>query len=417
MVKYPILFFVVDRPMSLKLLDFCKISKLPFKVGLMGHANTSKNFQKHFREFGGRNIIKMADSAVFTKDGCIFNGYEKLFEIYENMGVEYGIMIDVLKNKDETLRSAEKAIGVYESGDYDFNLVGVAQGNSIEEYLDCYEKLKEVGFKYIGIGGLLKKIENSSRYVKIRDENFLQEVVKKVRKKYPNDWLFLLGCFHPKRINFFREYKIFGADYKGWILNYNPPTDEERRIKNKEELRRSRFIQIKRYLYSTVFSNYVSQKKRLLLVSCSKRKRPLKGRTPAIDLYDGPQFRLLRKYLDVPNLDIYIVSAKYGLVESSEYIEFYDQKMTAKRAEELRESVVQTLNSVLEQNHYSEVLINLGRDYLRALDGFREKLVYNHNCKIVIVEGRVGKRLKKMKKWLESFKGGDKIEHQIFQPY
>lgn len=26
--------------------DFCGISELPFKVGLMGHANTSKNFQK-----------------------------------------------------------------------------------------------------------------------------------------------------------------------------------------------------------------------------------------------------------------------------------------------------------------------------------------------------------------------------------
>ena len=32
-------------------------------------------------------------------------------------------------------RSAERAIEVYESGDYNFNLVGVAQGNSIKEYL------------------------------------------------------------------------------------------------------------------------------------------------------------------------------------------------------------------------------------------------------------------------------------------
>ena len=396
--------------MSLKLLDFCEISKLPFKVGLMGHANTSKNFQERFREFRGKNIIKMADSAVFTKNGCTFDGYEKLFEIYENMGVEYGIMIDVLKNKNKTIKNAEKAIEVYESGNYNFNLVGVAQGNSIEEYLDCYEKLKELGFRYIGIGGLLKKIENSSRYVRVKDERFLRGVVKKVREKYPNDWLFLLGCFHPKRINFFRKYKIFGADYKGWILSYDPPTEEERKTREKEVLRKDRFTQIKKYLYNTVFPYYISQRKRLLLVSCSKRKRPLKGAIPAIDLYDGPQFRLLRRYLDIPNLDIYIISAKYGLIESSECIEFYDLKMTVKRAKELRDDVTRILKSILEKNLYTEVLINLGRDYLQVLDGFREKLINDHNCKVVMIEGRIGERLSKMKNWLESLKRGDKIE-------
>jgi hypothetical protein len=75
-------------------------------------------------------------------------------------------------------------------------------------------------------------------------------------------------------------------------------------------------------------------------------------------------------------------------------------KMTTKRAEELKESIVQTLSSVLEQNYYSEILINLGKNYLQALDGFRGRC--NHNCRVVIVEGRIGERLSEMKKWLES---------------
>jgi len=407
-IKYPIPFFVVDRPMSLKLLEFCKISELPFKVGLMGHANTSKNFQKMFREFKGDNVIKMVDSSVFTKNGCSVRRYEDLFEIYEEMGAEYGIIIDVLKDKSKTLRSAKKAIRLYKKGDYNFKLVGVAQGKTVEDYLDCYSKLKKLGYKYIGIGGLLKKIENSSRYVKVRDEKFLEEVIKKIRKEYPNDWLFLLGCFHPKRIDLFRKYRIFGADYKGWILNYKPPTEEEKKSKSKEELRRERFIQIRKYLYDAVFSKYIIQEKKLVLISCSKRKKFVKRKIPAIELYDGQFFRLLRKYLDVPNLDIYIISAKYGLIKSSDLIEFYDMKMTAKRANELKEEILQALTSILEQNHYSEILVNLGKNYLQVLDGFREKFIYNRNYyKVTIVEGKIGKRLHIMKKWLESLKAGD----------
>lgn len=407
---YPIPFFVADRPMSLKLLKFCGIDELPFKVGIMGHANTSKNFQRMFKDFKGKNIVKMADSAVFTKKGCIFDDYEKLFETYEKMGVKYGVMIDVLKDKNKTLKSAKKAMELYKSQDYDFNLVGVAQGKNINEYLECYKKLKAMGFKYIGIGGLLKKIENSSRYVKVQNEDFLKDVIKKIREIYPRDWLFILGCFHPKRIKFFRKYRVFGSDYKGWILNYKPPTEEEKRIKRKEELRRYRFIQIKRYLFENVFSNYVEWNKKLLIVSCSKRKKAVSGLLPAVDLYEGPQFKIIRRYLDMPNLDVYIISAKYGVVKYSDHITYYDMKMTVKRANELKGRVSKALRSLINENNYSDVLINLGKNYLYALDGFRADSTERENSKITFLEGRIGERLKKMKEWLETIKGGDMIE-------
>jgi hypothetical protein len=226
-------FFVVDRPMSLKILEFCGIKKLKGKIGLMGHANTSKNFQKLFREFNSSNVIKMADSGVFTKQGNLTRGYENLFKIYENMGVEYGIIIDVIKDKIKTIRSAEKALIIYKEQNPKFKLVGVAQGITVHDYLDCYDHLKKLGFEFIAIGGLLKKIQNTSRYVRISDERFLEEVVKTIRRKYPTDWLFLLGCYHPKRHLLFNKYNIFGADYKGWILNYEPPNQAIQRIERK----------------------------------------------------------------------------------------------------------------------------------------------------------------------------------------
>jgi hypothetical protein len=35
----------------------------------------------------------------------------------------------------------------------------------------------------------------------------------------------------------------------------------------------------------------------LLLIGCSNRKRALTGRRPALELYDGVNFRVVRKFL------------------------------------------------------------------------------------------------------------------------
>ena len=137
--RKPIPFFVVDRPMSLDILRYCEINKQKGVFGLMGHANTSKRFQELFKNFCTDNIVKMADSGVFSKDGCKLD-YEHLFSIYEGMGTEYGIMIDFLKDKERTIESAESAIEIYEKGEYPFKLVGVAQGNTTEDYMGCAEQ-------------------------------------------------------------------------------------------------------------------------------------------------------------------------------------------------------------------------------------------------------------------------------------
>jgi len=245
--RYPIPFFVVDRPMSLELLKYCEIDKQEGVFGLMGHANTSKRFQDLFRKFHDDNIVKMADSGVFSKEGCKVD-YKELFSIYERMKTDYGIMIDFLKDKKRTIKSARKAISTYKrmyNGEHPFKLVGVAQGNIIKEYLECYEGLKSLGFDYIAIGGLLKKNVNTARYVRVKNENFLREILSILRDKHKNDWLFPLGCYHPKRHNLFKEFGVFGGDYKGWILNYNTPEMWINTINNDLELLESKKIKNK----------------------------------------------------------------------------------------------------------------------------------------------------------------------------
>ena len=55
----------------------------------------------------------------------------------------------------------------------------------------------------------------------------------------------------------------------------------------------------------------------LLILSCSQRKRKDPGFLPAIERYDGVNFRVIKKLGRqsrlLKNLDILIISAKYGI--------------------------------------------------------------------------------------------------------
>lgn len=473
----PIPFFVVDRPMSLELLRYCEIDKQEGVFGLMGHANTSKRFQHLFREFESNNIIKAADSGVFSKEGCKLD-YEDLFPIYERMGVEYGIMIDFLKDKDKTIESAKKAMGIYKEEHHSFNLVGVTQGNTSEEYLECYDELKSVGFDYIAIGGLLKKNVNSARWVRVNDENFLKEVLERIRSNYKKDWLFLLGCYHPKRHRLFEEFNVFGGDYKGWILNYKTPemwveelnrefVSFEVEIKNRglknllgkreeisQELKKSRknielrqkkekvrfelekkilnlrkkivtssgneyysklqtlekilnmdketkrdyrFKQIRAYFDNNVFSLFRDY---LLIISCSQRKASISNPAPAIELYDGPFFKMIRKMKREENfprsVHILIISAKYGLLGHYDLIENYDKKMTEIRAKELKQEIKRELNKFLSNKGFKGIFIGMGKNYCLCLDNFKFKIPREYAA------GKIGEKLSRTKEWINS---------------
>ena len=241
-------FFVADRPMSLRLLKGLPLQDYPgVRIGIMAHANTTHNFQLAFRNYPCDNLdycdavgglcqykddisgcsvrqyflnhtVKMCDSGIFTREGATLT-YDRLFEAYDRMGVEYGVIIDVFRDPHATLESAEEALQAYETFKDSFKLVGVAQGDSIEDYLDCYAQLKGFGFNYIAVGGLLRRRKNTVRFPYVRGQGFMFQVLRELRQQYPNDWLFALGCLHPSRLPGLRELNVW-ADYKGWIFQY-----------------------------------------------------------------------------------------------------------------------------------------------------------------------------------------------------
>jgi len=234
-------FFVVDRPASLEILKGLFFKYPNLKFGLMTHINVSPKFTELYKSFPyktplkyfddeinekklnrivKKNIIKISDSGAFQKNGDLLP-YKILFQKYVSLGVHYGIINDVLHDKDQTLKSAEEAIIVYEeSFKGKFKLLGVAQGKTIDEYVECYQILLDLGYKYIAIGGLLKRNGNSN-YVRVRNEKLLINVVKTIQEEFKPKNLFTLGVYHPKRHKLLEELRVWGADYKGWLFSYD----------------------------------------------------------------------------------------------------------------------------------------------------------------------------------------------------
>jgi len=139
----------------------------------------------------------------------------------------------------------------------------------------------------------------------------------------------------------------------------------------------------------------------LLIVSCSQRKRSDPGLLPAIDRYDGPTFRVLRRFLkEQPSapLDIFILSAKFGLISHNQPIPNYDQRMTPSCAQELQPSVMSELRHILSSQSYQKFCICMGKDYLLALDGYNTLI--SSDLSIKVVASSPGKKLAELHSWL-----------------
>lgn len=141
--------------------------------------------------------------------------------------------------------------------------------------------------------------------------------------------------------------------------------------------------------------------KRLVVLGCSATKVAADGVLPAITLYDGPMFRVLRAFLRdyrwPESLSVAVLSAKYGLIGGVSDIEPYDQRMTFERAEELRGSVMATL--VNWSPMHGQVDFVMGQDYVRCIDRGR---IANCYCRNRVVEGSIGIKLNRLHNMLRS---------------
>ncbi len=149
--------------------------------------------------------------------------------------------------------------------------------------------------------------------------------------------------------------------------------------------------------------------KRCLLLSCSRAKRDTPGCVPAIERYDGPAFRVWRKFVrerpDMANdVDVYVLSAEYGLIRGDEPTRNYDRLMTRQRATELRSEVLARLEEAMTDEAYGELFVSLGQTYLLALDGY--ETVLPPTVAVTVSRSPFGRKLTELRNWLYG------IEHE-----
>ena len=142
---------------------------------------------------------------------------------------------------------------------------------------------------------------------------------------------------------------------------------------------------------------------RLLLLSCSQRKKFEEGSLPAIDRYDGPAYRVLRRYFKQSlreSVEVRILSAKYGLISPNCNLPYYDRRMTEEQAESLRQEVLTSLDAILNSQTYKNFLICLGKDYTKAIYGYES--IIPDGLTVQVATGGLGRKLSILHDWLYS---------------
>lgn len=142
----------------------------------------------------------------------------------------------------------------------------------------------------------------------------------------------------------------------------------------------------------------------LLILSCSARKLHLpKGETVAAgSLYQGIAYQVFKAWQrrhagHLPSVSIFIISAKYGLINWNTEIETYDQRMDVTAARRHLPEITRFFDSWADPTP-DAVYVELGKTYLPALPDMASIWP---DAKITYGFGRIGERMHRLKNWLE----------------
>jgi hypothetical protein len=140
-------------------------------------------------------------------------------------------------------------------------------------------------------------------------------------------------------------------------------------------------------------------------LACSKVKRSQPGPLPALERYDGPLFRVLRKPLPNPAEPptVFILSARHGLLGSSEPIPWYDERITENTANALRPRIRAQWAAQIKNVKFTSLLVGVGKDYELALTDVW--LTLPADVKIERLTGSIGRQAARLRDWLSGQDG------------
>ena len=160
---------------------------------------------------------------------------------------------------------------------------------------------------------------------------------------------------------------------------------------------------------------------RLLILKCSARKRGSAELMPALERYDGPLWHVLRTYLRdehglwATGLDIYGLSAEFGLIPASRPIPLYNRTMSPERAAELHRQVLSQFQDLMAMG-YRDICLGLSHRYFAALVGWEQYVP--KEARVTITDGGVGAKLGQLRAWLrgEPWDTGDRRPDRLAAP-
>lgn len=152
----------------------------------------------------------------------------------------------------------------------------------------------------------------------------------------------------------------------------------------------------------------MAARKLLILTTSFKRNEEITDPIRAIERYDGVYFKILRKHLregKLKNTDILIVTEKRGLIWSNDKVPLYKiggkmgfLSLDEKTIEKLRHKNLKKIGEILSQNRYSEIYVNVGKQYMKLIEGFEEFAP----CKLTYAKGGLGEKATHMRDWILS---------------
>jgi hypothetical protein len=133
-------------------------------------------------------------------------------------------------------------------------------------------------------------------------------------------------------------------------------------------------------------------RKRIVLISCVSQKLPHSSK--AKDLYISTLFKLNLKYAHKLDPDcVYILSAKYGLLNLEQEIEPYEQTLNNMRTTEVKQWASRVLEQIKKVTSIedTEFIFLAGEKYRKYL------MPHFNNAQIPLEGLRIGEQLQKLK--------------------
>lgn len=122
------------------------------------------------------------------------------------------------------------------------------------------------------------------------------------------------------------------------------------------------------------------------LISCGNKKSPIP--IEAIDMYTGSYFLAIKEYLyriGVNREDIYILSAKYGIIHANDIITPYNVKFGTKNPDIISVENISKQVDKYNMNNFNKLYFIGGTEYKKILNqtklnyiDFLEERVYNN---------------------------------------